>query len=428
MFQHAGWLLSSMNLKLLPNTNKSPFGLAVSLALFLGLSTAHSQTKIEPQFIDLSLSKIVDSALQRSPDYRLPDAYSELSQAHQERSKQWLASSPSISFAYQTDDVDMDAGFAESLISLTLPIWRWDQKQAFRTLAASSSEFSELYPKVLRLDVSAQVRSTVWAVEEAQTEVDLAIDALGITEQLEAKVRRQVELGNVPRTDLIAAQRERLVHQANFIKSEVDREVQLESYRSLTGLDQYPSNINEELSDKSHDTNPKLLLHQIVVEQTEAEWDVVKTSGNGQPELTVGGRQERPDRFTDSQQYLSIELSVPVGGRRYNAIDLAESFQKSAVARRDYRRLELSLETALKTTKSQLGLQLKQLSTTKQLLMLAEEKYAMDQRAYGSGVMSLLELLRSQTALLGSKRDYQLLQIKIGRTRAEINQLSGVSL
>lgn len=415
--------------KILLRAFASPSWLLMALIFWASLAPAEI---VKDQLISasaqLTLNDVVDSALIRSPDYAVANAHADVANAYQARSQRWLPEVPSLSLAYETDQHDADAGFRESQIGLTLPVWKRRQQDAFEKLAHRSGEFAKRFPDAARLGVSAQVRNSLWALKETEEDVNLARDALDVAQRLEMKVKRQVELGNVPRTDLIAARRERLAQQTQLLEAQASWQGQQKHYQHLTGLTEFPAEISESTQLASSAEHPALAISRLMLEQAEAELEVCRRSGNGQPELTVAGRKERADRFSDSEQYLSMELSVPFGGQGYNTVALAEARQKVATLRSDHRRLEISLEAALEEAQILHESLQQQLDMSSELLSLAEQKYALDQRAYGAGVMSLLELLRSQKTLLDSKRDHQRLQIQIGRTQADINQLSGVSL
>ncbi len=380
--------------------------------------------KINPQ---LTLSKLVDLTLQKYPDHALTQALAIEAKALQQRGNQWLSASPQISFRYQDDIVVDNTGLREIESELTLPLWNWGQRTAGQKLATQANASLDKQQAALRLQVAALVREALWDMALEDIRYQQADAILKTSAQLLEKIKRRVELGDLPRFDLLLAQGDDLEKQSQLVQAEAEMMHARERYYNLTQTFDLPVNYSEIQSNiQVVDNHPVLQALNTLIEREKSNLEWVKAKGSGQPVITLGGKSERGSRANNDIESISMAISIPFGGTAHLAPQIAtvNIGLSKIIAQRGH--LYRKLKGDLHEIKHQLEVNHTELELAMKLEKIAQAHLEMAQFGFAEGEINLLDLLKIQTKSHNAKRHAKEHQVMLQRNISLYNQVVGV--
>jgi outer membrane protein TolC len=265
----------------------------------------------------------------------------------------------------------------------------------------------------------------------ANISYEQAKSELTITDQLVAKVQRRVELGDLPRADLLLAQSESLQKKSVMIQAEAELMHARKRYISITQMTKSPGDYQEKLVDilKIQQSHPALMAINSQIERKQAELNAVKLVGSGQTNVAVGINS---DRFTNDPRSnmtdsFNVGVTVPFGGTGYLSphISAVNVELNKLIAERD--QLNRTLEQAHHEAEHNLEVNRVELGIANELKQVAEQHLKMTQSSFSVGEIDLMDLLRiqsrTQQAVLNAKQRAVMLQ----RDVAFYNQAVGVT-
>jgi outer membrane protein TolC len=377
----------------------------------------------------LSLAELVELTLEKYPDRLINEALTQEADALAERSDAWVAGSTALALDYFDDRIADNLGSREASAKLEVTTWKWGQRDAGQAVAQQASLSAQKQLVAVKLEVTRLVREALWNMEIANIGLQQAQNALSISEQLMNKVERRVELGDLPRADLLLAKGEYLQNRALVTQAEAEVMHSRKAYASLTTLSRVPGSYQEKQSDITAVTanHPMLEAVNAIIERKQAEIEWTKTTDPiNQPKLSVGAKSQRDGRNGQDIESVGVGVVMLFGGDAYNAPEIAKVNVElnHAKAQREhlYRQLEKNLheaEHSLEVTRAELAI-------ANELKQIAETHLKMTEISFSAGEINLLDLLKIQARSLEATRNAKLQEVKLQRNIAFYNQAVGV--
>ncbi|MDG4867996.1 TolC family protein [Guyparkeria sp. 1SP6A2] len=397
----------------------------VVLLALTGLAPAAHATETLAVDAELSLAEVTAATLAHSPEKERLEAQRAHAEALGQRAGNPLDGPPSVGFSHQTDALGSDTGMREWEGSVELPLRRPGLQAAAERQAEGRLSATARQSTAWRLTIAGQVRDLLARLAEADTQVTLAERALETTEELQAQIKKRLDYGDVPRTDLILAREETLQRQADLRQAELSRAQVAEEYRQVTGLTTRPADWTESpAEDVAFQQHPALLAAQAEVDAAQADRAVVRQRGRSQP--TVGMNVRREENGRDAVDSVGISLAFPIQLQSLRAPEEGRANASLADARSTARLAERQIRLAVAQAKEALAAARVELEQARAHRDLADESFALARRAYSLGEFGLTDLLRVQTRQLTAQRRAAISQIRLQRSIAEYNQAKGV--
>ncbi len=378
----------------------------------------------------LSLRDVVLQTLQRNPSPAVIDARVQETDALKAQAGSLIAGAPAVSLRYQTDEVGSNDGLQEWETGLELPLWLFGQKGARRAVAEQAYAELSASQRALLLDVAGKVREALWDVELAQNRVALAEQERHTAQTLEQDVQKRVRLGELPRVDLILAQDETLARRTDYLRMATELRHAQQSYRSLTGLDQVPTQRTETPTDKTAITedHPLLAKAQGAVAVALARRDLARVERRENPTVLVGTRHEKEQSGEDFANSVGVILRLPLGSKAHSAPKMATAEVVIAEAKRDRDLMKRELERNLHEAIHNIEASGAELEAAAERHELALENLRLINTAFAVGETDLVGLLRIQARAFAAERNFVLRRLELQRDIARFNQAAGVLL
>jgi len=376
---------------------------------------------------DLSLAGVVEAALRRFPDAAELTARASQAEAWRARSGSLLSRQPALTFRYQTDRWDSNDGLQEYEAGLALPLWRWGERRAARSLAAALADQASVAEPALRWQVAGLVRNRLWDMAEAQQALTAATEAEAIARRLSRSVERRHELGDVPLGDVLLARAGALSAREAAVDAEARLVDSQREFVVLTGLAARPRYRPEQRVEQTviPPTHPALALLRAELDGARAQASVTRHSARGTPTLTVGPRWERPPLGNVFEDSMGITMTLPLPGNAHAGTAIAEVQRDVAAAQARWDRLQRTLELALHEAAHALEVAQQNRRSARERADLARRHAALGLSAYGQGEMDLLDLLRLQDAAVAADAQQGRLRVETHRQIARYNQAVG---
>jgi cobalt-zinc-cadmium efflux system outer membrane protein len=377
---------------------------------------------------ELRLAEVVELTLEKFPDTVWLAALEEESKAILERSKSWTAGASRAGLAYQ----EASSGTLHYIDAAVLvPLWNFGQRDAERHLADQAHSSTEAQAAATKLRIAGLIRIALWDMELQSVRHEQALSEVKTHDQLLAKIQRRVELGDLPRTDLLLARTELLQKRSVLTLAEAELMHARKRYSSITQLIKVPAEFQEKLAELAEvqKNHPALAALNSQIERKKAEIDAIKMIGSGQTDLSVGINSDRPsdnDPRSNNTESFNIGVSIPFGGSAHLQPQIAAANVEAARLLAEYRQLYRDLEQAHHEAEHNLEVNKAELVNANELKQVAEEHLKMMQIGFSLGEIDLMDLLRvqsrTQQAVLNAKERSVMLQ----RDIALYNQAVGV--
>ncbi len=385
----------------------------------------HDYIQINKQ---LTLSQVIELTLKNHPNIGLSVALEEEANALVQRGKSWLAGAPSIAMRYQDDLPGDDIGLREIEVELELPLWNWGQRAASQAVGVQAEIVAKKQQAVLKLEVAGLVRKSLWDIALKNYHYQQARQILSVSEELLFKINRRVELGDLPRSDLLLSKSDHLQKRLLVVQAEAELMHARQSYISLTKMTEMPVEYTEEQSSNLEiSTNhPGLSAINAVIQRKQAELAWVKSAGSGQSSFILGGKSEKHDDKGDDIESMSVEFSIPFGGKAHLAPEIAATNLQlnQALAQRShfFRELEKDFHEA----KHALEVSLIEIKIANEMKNNAEEHLKMTRLSFSEGEINLIDFLKIQTRSFKAIRNAKAQDLTLQKNIALYNQAVGV--
>ena len=376
----------------------------------------------------LSLSKVIDLTLEKYPDTTWLNSLEEEAAALSQRGNSWTSGASEAGLAFQ----EATSGTLHYIDAwVKVPLWNLGQRDAEQTVAKQAENSAMSQADAIKLRVAGLIRNALWSIALANLSYEQAKTELTMTDQLLAKVQRRVELGDLPRADLLLAQTESLQKRSVVTQAEAELMHARKRYSTITQMTKIPGDYEEKLVEltKIQQNHPALVAINSQIERKQAELDAVKSVGSGQTNVAVGVNSDQFTNDPRSNQTASfnIGVTVPFGGSAHLAprvaavnVELNKLIAEREQMNRDLEQAHHEAEHNLEVNRVELGI-------ANELKRVAEELLKMTQLSFSVGEINLMDLLkiqsRTQQAILNAKARSVMLQ----RDIALYNQAVGVT-
>ncbi len=377
--------------------------------------------------VALSLSKVVDLTLEKYPDETWLNSLEEEAAAIGQRGNSWTAGASQAVLRFQ----EATSGTLHYIDgTVQVPLWNLGQRDAEQRMAKLAESNAMSQSDAVKLRVAGLIRVALWNIALTNLSYEQAKTELAITDQLLAKVRRRVELGDLPRADFLLAQSESLQKRSVVTEAEAELMHARKRYASITQMTKIPGKYQEKLADtqKIQQNHPALVAINSQIERKQAELNAVKLVGSGQTNVAVGINSDRftNDPRSNQTESFNIGVTVPFGGSAHLAPQVAAVNVELNKLLAEREQMNRDLEQAHHETEHSLEVNRVELGIADELKKVAEEHLKMTQLSFSVGEIDLMDLLkiqsRTQQAVLNAKQRAVMLQ----RDIALYNQAVGV--
>ena len=386
---------------------------------------------LDPVEVDpnLNLSQLLEQTLEKYPDRLINEGLAQEAGALKTRGDSWLAGSTAIALDYADDRVASDHGFREASANLEFTVWNWGQRSAAQNMAEQAQLLAGKQSKAVKLEVSRLVREALWDMALAEIRLQQARINMDISQQLFAKVQRRVELGDLPRADLLLAESDHLQNKTALTQAEAEVMHSRKSYSNLTRTTRIPAAYQEQLStiQEVNQDHPLFEAINALVAKKQAAIEWAKTTDTvNQPKVYVGAKTSRDQRDTSDVQSANVGVVIPFGHSTYDAPEIAAANleYQQALAQREH--LQRFLEKSLHEAEHALEITQAELKIAKELKNIAEQHLKMMEISFEAGEINLLDLLKVQSRSLEAIRNAKEQEVKLQRNIALYNQAVGV--
>lgn len=378
---------------------------------------------------DLGFAEVLQAALEHAPRALEAPVRREQADAWRAAGNSWLAGRSALVYNLYNDQPLDARGQREYEWGLQLQLRRFDEFRAARQQGEQYAQQLGTWQDSLRWQLAGEVRQRLADIEAAELGLHLEEEATRVAQEVLDVAQRLFNAGSLAQLDVLQAEGLLLEQRRQLLAAEallVDAE---REYATLTGLTQRPAAMHREtlsVYGEIPDTHPWLRF--LDGEVTLADGNVRQTeiANKGSPQLTIGTRRERGDRFIPYTDAVAISLQIPIGGKAYvsSRTSSARMQQVDAevqlhAARRELQRLLHEAEHALYVTRESLPL-------AQQQAELAQRRSSMARSAFAAGELTLLQVLPAVQEAARAQRQWQLLQLQEQRQITEYNQFVGV--
>jgi outer membrane protein, heavy metal efflux system len=376
----------------------------------------------------LTLSKVVDLTMEKFPDAAWLNSLEKEAVAIKQRGESWTAGASQAGLRFQ----EATSGTLHYIdATVQVPLWNLGQRDAEQERGIKAENSADLQSAATKLRIAGLVRAALWDMELQKIRYEQARAEINVFEQLLAKVERRVELGDLPRADVLLAQSELLQKLSTLTQAEAELMHARKRYSSITQLTKIPATYQEKLvALKNLELNhPVFVAINSQIERKQTEIKALKLVGSGQTNLTVGVNSDRAsnrDPRTNDTESFNIGVNIPFGGSEHLQPHVAALNVELNRLIADREQLYRDLELAHHEAEHNLEVNEAELEIANELKRVAEEHLGMMQLSFSVGEINLMDLLktqsRTQQAILSAKERATMLE----RDIALYNQAVGV--
>jgi outer membrane protein TolC len=312
-----------------------------------------------------------------------------------------------------------------------VPLWNFGQRDAQQSIGQQAETSAEMQTLATKLRVAGLIRTALWDIELQKIRFEQVQADVATFEQLQAKIAKRVELGDLPRADLLLAQTELLQKRSVLVMGEAELMHARKRYSSITRTAKIPGNFQENLAPlkELNQNHPALVAINSQIERKQAELRALELVGSGQTNLTVGINSDRPsnnDPRSNKTESFNIGVVVPFGGSAHNQPHIAAINVELNKLIAEREQLFRDLEQMHHEAEHNLEVNQAELTIANELKQASEAHLNMTQLSFSVGEIDLLDLLkiqaRTQQAILNAKERAVILK----RDQAFYNQAVGV--
>jgi outer membrane protein, heavy metal efflux system len=395
------------------------------------LSTLFAQGDHEAleKSISLTFAVVFEDALQNTPEFMELEVREAQADAFSDNGNSWTAGRPSLQFNYFDDGLLDNTGMKELEYAIQLPLWRPGERSDVQKFGQNMQVQVDMWKSYLSLSIAGKLRSVLADLTEAETLVEIDLQAIKDAQQLLDVSESLFGAGEISQLEVMQAQSQLLEQQKNGLLSEamlVDAE---REYEVLTGLSVRPGTSHHEeliIQEEISASHPHLLLLQSQIDLMESNIRQTEIAAKGSPILSLGSRHERGSKLENYGDSVSVSLNIPIGGK-----SLISS--KTTTARRDKVDAEVVYQNTLRRLNQELHEVEHELFLTNQKISLSEEQKDLSERrrqmafaAFELGETSMTQVVLALQQLRIANRDYQTNLLSRERLITEFNQVIGV--
>jgi outer membrane protein TolC len=373
---------------------------------------------------------VVETSFEQYPQQSLIGAFEQESQALQTRAASWIAGYPMIFLQYIDDTIFSNVGLVEVQSGYQIPIWMWGQKDASQKVADQAALSTAAFGHAVKHEVAGLVRDTLWNIKLAENRYEVARMVHEVATRLVSTVARRVELGDLSRSDLLMAESDALEKKTLVGQTELDLIKSYQAYTTVARQPRVPTDFAEKQStiDAIGDAHPSVAAVTSMIERAQAQVDWTRRYKQGnQPSIMIGTNNVRGFDGDNFNNGTNLVVQVPIGGDDWNQPFIAEANialnQKIVERETLVRELNKSLAAIRRSIETNRAL----LEIAERRREIAETQIRMNQLAFESGEIELINFLKIQTTAQTTIRDARERAILLQRDLAIYNQIVGVT-
>jgi cobalt-zinc-cadmium efflux system outer membrane protein len=377
----------------------------------------------------LTFNDIYASALQQAPEAMETSVRENQAVDFRRVGGSLIAGQPGLQMSYYDDGLLDDIGLQEFEYGVQVPLWRPGQKRDASQLGKSYEVQVEHWKNALAWTVGGRVRQVLGEIATAEADLVLQERAVADVERLREVTSTLFNAGEVARLELMQSESLLVEKQADLLQAQAAMVDAERTYTIITGLLERPAmTLTESLTNEEdiQETHPWLQYLRSNVDLAGALVKQSEHSARGNPTLTLGTRQERPDRFQDSISSVALQLSIPFGGKNFVS-------SRSSSARRDKVDAEVAWQNAwielnrqLHEVEHDLFIMDQEEPLRRTQAELSRERFDMALTAFSLGEVTLAQVVIAQQDAQESDRALQMLLADRQRQITQFNQLIGV--
>jgi cobalt-zinc-cadmium efflux system outer membrane protein len=377
----------------------------------------------------LTFNDIYASALQQAPEAMETSVRENQAVDFRRVGGSLIAGQPGLQMSYYDDGLLDDIGLQEFEYGVQVPLWRPGQKRDASQLGKSYEVQVEHWKNALVWTVGGRVRQVLGEIATAEADLVLQERAVADAERLREVTSTLFNAGEVARLELMQSESLLVEKQADLLQAQAAMVDAERTYTIITGLLERPAvTLTESLTNEEdiQETHPWLQYLRSNVDLAGALVKQSEHSARGNPTLTLGTRQERPDRFQDSISSVALQLSIPFGGKNFVS-------SRSSSARRDKVDAEVAWQNAwielnrqLHEVEHDLFIMDQEEPLRRTQAELSRERFDMALTAFSLGEVTLAQVVIAQQDAQESDRALQMLLADRQRQITQFNQLIGV--
>lgn len=388
-----------------------------------------------PQHTDLAPSTHLDygtvfaAATRRAPQALEQAARGEQAAAWDDFGSGWTRGGPRFTFNALDDSLRDDIGQRELEAALEWQLLRPAARRNTQALASAYSRETEAYAGWVRLSVAGQLRETLHAMAAARLRLAQADAAQQAAQSLLDIAQQQLAAGAVAEDAVLHAEALLLEQRSARLAADaalVDAE---RTYQTLTGLGEYPAApFREQRSARAAVGPEHPLLHYLGIagEVAASQADQAREQTRGNPTLSIGVAQQRPDDFNPANDSLVVGLSIPLGGGAAARAQASDAHRQQAAVAAQYADARRTLQLRLHEVEHELEISHSQLALLERQRELAGRRARMAREAFAAGEYRMDQVVLAEREAQRVKTEYALLTARQEQLISEYNQAVGV--
>ncbi len=410
------------------------FKIPVATGLSLVLCTAMAQTQPVQaplqQSDQLTLSLLVDEVLEKYPVYEELPARLEEAARFDDQSSSLISDAVSIQLRYQTGKIGNNDNLREYEAGLVLPLWRFGERKANKQVARGIELEANSFATLIRWELAGALRTSLWRIALTADRVDKSEKAAEVSADLLRGIRRRVELGNLPRSDLLQSKQDKLNSEIRLSSAQIEYANAINAYRIITEQNVMPANFIEQRSPKTgiDELHPALLFSTARLERATAEYQLIQQKGSANtayPTLLLGVRSERGGNDTSAEESVGVSFSYPFSFSAKLSAERAAASVQAATVRAEHRTRRRELETGARDAERNLVGAEREYHLAGQKSELAQQHLAMSVTAFELGEMHLFEFLLIKEKAFSAEMEASGKEIQWRSAIAQYNQAFG---
>ena len=375
----------------------------------------------------LTLGVLVDDVIKSYPVYEELPARLEEAAKYDQKASSLFADAASVEFRFKTGQIGNNDNLREYEAGVELPLWRFGERSASKQVARGLELEANTFAALIRWELTGALRAAIWRIELTADRVAKTEQAAQVSVDLLRGIQRRVELGTLPRSDLLQAKQDKLNSDIRLSSARIERANAVRAYQIITEQQVMPADFIESRSSKSgiNEQHPALAHSSARLERATAEQRLTTESGTANPALLFGVRTERGGDDTSYEDSVGVSFSYPLGfGRHVNAARATASAQAAAV-RAEHRALRRQLVmNAHDAQRNLIGAE-REYHLARQKNELAQQHLAMSMRALELGEMNLMAFLLIKETAFDAEMGASGKEIQWHSAIAEYNQAVG---
>ena len=379
---------------------------------------------------DLTLSSLLDITLKRHPQAGVLKARSATADAEDKYAGRWLPDSTELTAFHMSDQVFDDIGVYENEVALSFPIWLPGEKKAQTRVSEILMASRDSSEAEFRWRVSGELRQQLWQLKLAARQWQLAVEQEQRLADVLAQVTLFAEAGELSRADQLATMEELAIMKGETMLLEAEYMDAIRLYRSFTGMESMPAQIDEDLSEVQEigEDHPALRQAMDHMAESSASTEVVRQRSNARPSIDLFWREFRGDAQSPDINALGIGFAMPLGRSPRREPAVARAYEEFADAEAELIGTKRQLDLELHEASHMVHVSREQLENSNELVGAATERYQLDKLAFELGEFSTTQWLRRLARLKNIEHSHELLLIQRGAAIAAYNQAVGESL